>query len=109
MAGGRRQKKERYSPLLSVTERYSDRVSFWSGLVGIAPVWSGLVWIGNRDLPPKIFYASERFDLVRKMSERYGFLLRGRCLVIAGETPGAAAGTGYATLKATRLSVFGLI
>ena len=63
----------------------------------------------NRDLPPKTFYASERFDFVRKMSERYGFLLRGHCLVIAGETPGVATGTGYATIKATRLRVFGLI
>src|SRR2546430_8913413 len=82
---------------------------FWSGLVGIAPVWSGLVGIGNRDLPPKTFYASERFDLVRKISERYGFLLRGRCLVIAGETPRAATGTGCPTIKARRLRGFGLI
>ena len=87
-------------------KRLTRQISFWSGLVGIAPVWSGLVGIGNRDLPPKTFYASERFDLVRKMAERYGFFLRGHRLLIAGETPGAAAGTGYATLKATRLSVF---
>src|SRR5205085_9130295 len=47
----------------------------------IAPVWSAR---RNRDLPPKTFYASERFDLVRKMWERYGILLSERCLVIAG-------------------------